>query len=262
MGLDSGAFFRALGWPALAILAVLAVTYLASRIAGRHNVIDVAWGLLFLAATTVSVAVGSGDPGRRALLLAMVGIWSLRLAIHIGRRSIGKGEDPRYAEMLGDRGPVQTIAVVYGLQGVLAYVISMPIQLAAFQRSGLTISAVLGVALWLIGVLFEALGDSQMQRFKQAKSAGTIDRDAVMDRGLWRYTRHPNYFGDACVWLGIFLVCAERWPGVLTIFSPAIMVYLLAFGSGKKVLERSMARRPGYLDYMRRTSGFLPLPPR
>ncbi|MGI8667357.1 MAG: DUF1295 domain-containing protein, partial [Jatrophihabitans sp.] len=121
--------------------------------------------------------------------------------------------------------------------------------------------AVIGVALWIVGALFEGIGDWQMEKYKADKKAGK-DVGEVMDTGLWHFTRHPNYFGDACVWLGIFCVSAERWPGVLTIFSPAIMVYLLAFGSGKRVLERSMAKRAGYRDYMSRTSGFVPLPPK
>jgi steroid 5-alpha reductase family enzyme len=185
----------------------------------------------------------------------------LRLAVHIGRRSIGKGEDPRYAELLRDRGQLQTIALVYGLQGLLGYLISAPIVVGCFEHGGLGVLAGLGVLLWIVGVLFEAVGDAQLERYKADKAAGK-DVGQVMDRGLWRYTRHPNYFGDACVWLGIFCVGAEHWPGVLTVFSPIVMGYLLAFGSGKRVLERSMARRPGYRDYMARTSGFLPLPPR
>ncbi|MDQ1721331.1 MAG: hypothetical protein QOI26_1065, partial [Pseudonocardiales bacterium] len=121
--------------------------------------------------------------------------------------------------------------------------------------------AAVGMLSWIVGVLFEGVGDWQLERYRRAKASG-VDIGPVMDRGLWRYTRHPNYFGDACVWLGIFCVSAERWPGVLTVFSPVIMVYLLAFGSGKRVLERSMASRPGYREYMARTSGFLPRPPR
>jgi steroid 5-alpha reductase family enzyme len=246
-----------------ALLLVLVLTYLASRIAGRHSVIDTAWGLLYCAAALVAFALsaGHGDPGRRWLLLAMTLLWGLRLAVHIGRRSIGKGEDPRYAELLRDRGRLQTIALVYGLQGLLGYLISAPILVGCFEHGGLGVLAGLGVLLWIVGVLFEAVGDLQLERYKADKAAGK-DVGQVMDRGLWRYTRHPNYFGDACVWLGIFCVSAEHWPGVLTVFSPIVMGYLLAFGSGKRVLERSMAQRPGYRDYMARTSGFLPLPPR
>jgi len=245
-----------------AILAVLVLTYLASRIAGRHSVIDTAWGLLYCAAAIVGfvISAGHGDRGRRWLLLGLTLVWGLRLAVHIGRRSIGKGEDPRYEQMLRDRGPFQTIALVYGLQGLLAYLIGMPILVGSFERGGLTLLAGIGMLFWLVGMLFEGVGDWQLERYKADKTAGR-DVGPVMDRGLWRFTRHPNYFGDACVWVGIFCVCAERWPGLLTVFSPAIMVYLLAFGSGKRVLERSMAQRPGYRDYMARTSGFIPLPP-
>ena len=257
-------FFDTLPYVALGILAVLLVTYLASRIAGKHSVIDTAWGLLFTAAAVVAFvgSAGHGCVGRRVLLLALVSIWGIRLAVHIGRRSIGKGEDPRYERLLADRGPLATIALVYGLQGVLALVISMPVVVSMFSPARLGVLAWAGLVLWLIGVLFEGVGDWQLERFKHAKARGELSRDAVMDRGLWRFTRHPNYFGDACVWVGIFAIGAEHWPGILTVFSPVIMVYLLAFGSGKRVLERSMAQRPGYQEYMRRTSGFIPLPPR
>ncbi|MEO7260134.1 MAG: DUF1295 domain-containing protein [Jatrophihabitantaceae bacterium] len=248
---------------AAALLAVLLLTYLAGRRAGRHSVIDTAWGLLFCAVAVVAFvrSAGHGDPGRRGLLLAMTLLWGIRLAVHIGRRGAGKGEDPRYAELLRDRGPLQTIALVYGLQGLLALLVSAPILVGSFERAGLGWLAALGVVGWVVGMLFEGVGDWQLESYQRAKASGA-DVPVVLDRGLWRYTRHPNYFGDACVWLGIFCVSAERWPGVLTAFAPMIMVYLLAFGSGKRVLERSMARRPGYREYIARTSGFLPWPPR
>jgi steroid 5-alpha reductase family enzyme len=95
-----------------------------------------------------------------------------------------------------------------------------------------------------------------MSRFK----ADPANQGKLIDVGLWRYTRHPNYFGDACLWTGVYLVAAEHWPGMLTIVSPVLMTFLLAFGTGKRLLEESMAKRPGYAEYMRRTSGFIPLP--
>jgi steroid 5-alpha reductase family enzyme len=246
-----------------AILLVLLLTYAVSRLANKHSVIDTAWGLLFCAAAITAFlgSAGSGNAVRRWLLLILTLVWGLRLAVHIGRRSIGKGEDPRYTELLADRGKFETVLIVYGLQGLLAFLISAPVLVGSYLRGPITPLAWLGVLLWIVGMLFEAVGDAQLERYKAAKAAG-LDVGIVMDRGLWRYTRHPNYFGDACVWVGIFCVCAERWPGVLTVFAPAIMVYLLAFGSGKRVLERSMVKRPGYREYMRRTSGFLPLPPK
>ncbi len=262
-GFAGSAFAATVPLAAAAIALVLLFTYLASRIAGKHSVIDTAWGLLFCAAAAVAFlrSAGHGDAGRRWLLLAMTLLWGLRLAVHIGRRSIGKGEDPRYAQLLRDRGRLQTIALVYGLQGMLALLVSAPILVGSFEAAGLTPLAAVGVLFWVVGVLFEGVGDWQLERYKRAKAGGT-QVPPVMDRGLWRYTRHPNYFGDACVWLGIFWVSAEHWPGILTVFAPAIMVYLLAFGSGKRVLERSMADRPGYREYRERTSGFVPWPPR
>lgn len=256
-------FWPVLPWAAAAILLVLALTYLASRIAGRHSVIDTAWGLLFCVAAVAAfvVSAGHGNTARRWLLLVLTLAWGLRLAVHIGRRSVGGAEDPRYAELLRNRGQLETVLLVYGLQGLLAYLISAPILVGMFTTGRLTALAWFGVLVWLIGIFFEAVGDWQLQRYKTDKAAGR-DVPTVMDRGLWRYTRHPNYFGDACVWVGIFCVAAERWPGPLTVFAPAIMVYLLAFGSGKRVLERSMANRDGYREYMDRTSGFLPRPPR
>jgi len=255
----AGAFWQTLPWVAAAMLAVLAVSYLAGRITGKYSGIDTAWGLLFAAAGGVAFAAsaGSGELTRRALLLGMTLIWGLRLAVRIGRRNHGKPEDPRYRRMLAGRSAGYALVMVYGLQGLLAFAIAMPVVVGCFTSGPVTPLGWLGVLIWLTGLYFEAVGDWQLDRY-QARP----DRPAVLDAGLWRYTRHPNYFGDACVWIGIFLLAAERWPGVLTAFSPVIMVYLLAFGSGKPMLERSMAERPAYREYLRRTSGFVPLPPR
>ncbi len=242
-----------------AVVGVLLVTYVGGRVAGRHSVIDTAWGAMFAVVALVALVAsyGEGDTARRWLLFVLVAAWGMRLAVHIGWRSHGKAEDPRYAKMLEGRSAVHAAFKVYGLQGLLVLVISQPVVVGSFTDGDLTALAYLGVAFWAVGVFFEAVGDWQLERYKKDPNRGP-----VMNRGLWRYTRHPNYFGDACVWLGIYLVAAERWPGVLTLPSLLVMVYLLAFGSGKRVLERHMADRPGYEEYRRRTSGFIPLPPR
>ena len=232
---------------------------------------DTGWGLLFVAAALAAVIVASaggvGDRLRGWLLVAMVVIWGVRLAVHTGRRSIGKGEDPRYETMLA--GPAAARAVnavlkIYLPQAALAWLISAPLQVGAFVPGPVGLLAAVGVLVWAVGLFFETVGDAQLERYKAWKQAQPPDtvRASVMDKGLWRYTRHPNYFGDACVWWGIFLVAAEHWPGLLTVAAPALMTYLLAQGSGKKTLERAMAERPGYPEYMGRTSGFVPLPPR
>ena len=116
-----------------------------------------------------------------------------------------------------------------------------------------------GVALWCVGLFFEATGDAQLHKFKRDPA----HRGVVMDRGLWRYTRHPNYFGDACVWWGMYLITLTAGPWLLTtVLSPIVMTTLLTRVSGKDLLERHLAHRPGYAEYVERTSGFIPLPPR
>jgi steroid 5-alpha reductase family enzyme len=260
---DWSAFAANLGWSALAVLAVLVATFVSSRIAGKHSVIDTAWGLLFcaVAVTTFFVSSGTGDALRRWLLLVLPVLWGLRLATHIGRRSIGKPEDPRYEQLLAKaKGNPSLYAVrtIYLLQGALALVIAAPILVGGFSSGPVTVVAWVGVAVWAIGVFFEAVGDAQMERWR----ADPSHKGKVIDVGLWRYTRHPNYFGDACVWWGIFLVAASAWPGIVTVFAPVLMTLLLTKGSGARILERHMSEREGWDEYAARTSMFFPLPPR
>jgi steroid 5-alpha reductase family enzyme len=137
--------------------------------------------------------------------------------------------------------------------------VSLPVQVAMYERSTPGALTWIGTAVFSLGLFFEAVGDWQLSRFK----ADPDSKGKVMDRGLWHYTRHPNYFGDACVWWGLYLIAAQQWQGAFTILSTVLMTYTLANGTGKPTLERGMAdRRPGYTDYIRRTSGFIPLPPR
>jgi steroid 5-alpha reductase family enzyme len=260
---DSGAFAAGVGWAAAAIVAVLAVTYMSSRIAGRHSVIDTAWGLLFVAAavSAFTTSAGHGNGLRRVLLLILPLLWGLRLATHIGRRSRGKPEDPRYAKLLAKaKGNPDWYALrsVYLLQGMLALLISAPLLVGPFEAKPVGALAWIGVLLWATGVFFEAVGDRQLERFR----ADPHNHGRVIESGLWRYTRHPNYFGDACVWWGMFLVAAERWPGILTIYAPVLMTLLLTKGSGARIMEQHMSGRPGWAEYAARTSAFLPRPPR
>ena len=257
-------FAEALGWTLLATWALLTLTFVVSLVQKRNSVVDVVWGLAFVTVAVVAtlLANGHGDLARRCLVLGMVVAWGGRLAGFIAWRNHGAGEDPRYAAMMhkATGHPMVTAYLkVFVLQALLAWFIAMPVTISAFSRGGPTFLAWIGLVVWAVGVFFEAVGDQQLLAFK----ADPANRGAVMDRGLWRYTRHPNYFGDACVWVGIFLVAAEHLPGVATILSPAAMIYLLTAGSGKPITERKMAReKPGFATYVARTSGFVPLPPR
>ena len=248
------------GLSALTVVVLMGITAFAGRRAGRVSVVDTAWGVGFVLVASVAALVGDGVPWRRLLLLALVGAWGLRLAWHMHRRNAGKGEDPRYAEMLGrERGNPTVVAIrkVYAVQALALWFVSLPIQVSAAAGAGNAAVAVVGVAVWLLGVTFEAVGDAQLSAFK----ANPDNTGKVMDRGLWSWTRHPNYFGDASVWWGLWLVAASAWPGVLTVLSPIVMTYFLAFATGAKMLERHLAQRPGYAAYQRRTSSFLPRPP-
>ena len=209
-----------------------------------------------------AVAAGrSGDPLRQGLLLGLTAVWALRLGWFVGRRSAGKGDDQRYVDLLDKHPGNRTraaIRFIFAPQAVVLYVVSGTVQVGMAEPGPVSVIGWLGVAVWLLGLTFEAVGDHQMNVFRRDPS----HHGQLIDEGLWRWTRHPNYFGDAAVWTGLWLITAERWPGVLTVISPVIMTYLLVAGTGKRLLERSMAKRPGYAEYARRTSGFFPVPPR
>lgn len=257
-------FSEALGWSLLASFLVLTAAFGASLATKRNSVADIAWGLAYVAIAAVSAALGAGhgDLGRRLLVLGMVGIWGGRLAGFIAWRNRGKGEDPRYAEMLsrgGGHPVVKAYLKVFALQSVIAWFVGMPVVISAFEPGGITPLAWVGVAVWAVGVFFEAVGDQQLYLYKRDPA----HQGKTMTTGLWRYTRHPNYFGDACVWTGIFLVAAEHLPGVATILSPIAMILLLTKGSGTPITERKMAKeKPDFAEYAAKTSVFFPRPPK
>jgi len=248
----------------LTAAVVMTVTALIARAIGRVAVVDVAWGLGFVAIAVTTALVGDGDATRRWLVPVLVATWGLRLAWHIRRRAVGAGEDPRYEQLLG--GPVREVGFgvavrkVFVVQGAAMWFISLPVQVAAAKQVSWWPVVVAGCVLWLVGVVFEATGDAQLAAYKKDP-----DRGPVMDRGLWGWTRHPNYFGDACVWWGLWLAggLASGWlPGLLTVLAPVAMTWFLVFATGARLLERTMMKRPGYPEYAARTSMFFPLPPK
>ncbi|MGW7415469.1 DUF1295 domain-containing protein [Streptomyces sp. NPDC054863] len=254
-----------LGWAALAALAVMLVTFVLAVRIGMHRIVDVAWGVGFAAVAAVSYAVSggsAGDDGRRLLVLALTCVWGVRLALHIGWRGRGHGEDPRYEAMLAKapdgRRNLYAFRMVYLLQGGLVWLVSLPVQMGMYVPGAPTWVAWAGCALWAVGLFFETVGDWQLARFK----ADPANQGMIMDRGLWSLTRHPNYFGDFCVWWGIFLVAAGSAAAAVSVVGPLVMSFLLIGGSGKRLLERSMAKRPGFAEYAQRTNGFFPWVPK
>ena len=248
---------------ALAIVTVMLTTWVISVMIKNASIVDIVWGLGFVVvAWTVRLTV-DGDPARQNLLTVLVTLWGLRLALYLAKRNIGHGEDFRYVLMRrkhGARFPLVSLYTVFAFQGALMWVVSLPVQLGQAD-DGVSVGplAVIGVLLWVVGFVFETVGDAQLARFKKDPS----NAGKVMDRGLWSLTRHPNYFGDAVQWWGIGIVAAEAGTAAIGLIGPVVMTFLLTRVSGVPMLEHSMAkRRPGYEDYVRRTSAFFPRPPR
>ena len=245
---------------ALATLLVAgALTWLVSIAQRNVTIVDSLWPVLFiLAALTYATSVPS--PGARTVLvIALVSIWGLRLCGYLTWRNHGKAEDYRYRAIRSRNEPnfaFKSLYLIFAFQAVLAAVISVPLLGAINSTAPLGPLDWAGVALWSIGFAFEAGGDWQLARFK----SDPANTGKVMDRGFWRYTRHPNYFGDFCVWWGFYLMAlaAGAW---WTIVGPLIMSFLLLRFSGVRLLERDIGkRRPGYAEYIRRTNAFFPGP--
>ncbi len=255
----------------VAAAAVMTATAVLAWRQGRVAVVDVAWGLGFVLAALAAGAVGllreAGDAGRTVLLVGLVVVWGGRLAWHIGRRTAAHSEeDPRYEKVLG--GPLPEVGMgvavrkVFGVQGVALTFVALPVAVGVAREVRWWPLVVAGAVLWLVGIVFEAVGDAQLASYR---AQPRDQRPPVLDAGLWRYTRHPNYFGDACVWWGIWLAggLASGWvAGLATVLAPVVMTYFLVFATGARLLEQTMMQRPGYPEYAARTSGFLPLPPR
>ncbi len=256
-------FLEIYGLGLAAIMALMIVLWLVSLALKNSSIVDSFWGPGFvLAAWLYYLLTPDGFLPRKLLICALVTIWGLRLAIHIARRNWGKPEDFRYQKWRNERGSSwwwRSFFKVFLLQGILLWLISIPLLAAQFssQPARLTFFDFAGAALWLIGFFFEAVGDAQLVRFK----ADPANKGKIMTSGVWRYTRHPNYFGDAAQWWGFFLIAAAA-GGWWTVYSPALMTLLLVRVSGVALLEKTMSAKPGYEDYMRQTNAFVPWLPK
>jgi steroid 5-alpha reductase family enzyme len=247
---------------AAALLVYVLALWVLSLPLHDSSIVDPGWGAGFVIVAWVAYALGDGCLGRRLLLAVVVSLWGLRLALYLTLRKIReRREDPRYAEWRerwGARFPLVSLVVVFLFQGLLIWIVSLPVQASAPQGGRLGVLDWVGAAICVVGIAFESVGDYQLARFK----SDPANHGKVMDRGLWRYTRHPNYFGDFTVWWGIYLIALSTGGAWWTIVGPLVMSTLLIRVSGKGHLEKRMKERPGYAEYVERTSGFVPLPPR
>lgn len=242
-----------------AITGCVVLLWLLSLRLKDASIVDLFWGLGFVIIAWIALALAGPSP-RGWLVAGLVSLWGVRLSVYLTWRNHGRGEDPRYVAWRtqhGDRWPLRSLFQVFLLQGALMCLISLPVQAAIGSLADVGPLDGVGAALVFLGVGFESVGDLQLARFK----ANPANKGQVMTLGLWRYTRHPNYFGDAVVWWGLacFGLAAGAW---WTIASAGVMTFLLVRVSGVALLESTMMKRPGYAEYVARTSAFIPLPPK
>jgi steroid 5-alpha reductase family enzyme len=255
-------FIQVYGIAALCILGVMTLLWLVSLALRNSSIVDIFWGTGFVIANWVYFALTpDGLMARKLLLSILVTVWGLRLSLYVLWRNWGKPEDFRYQKWRQEHGEKwwwRSFFQVFALQGVLLLIISAPLLAAhLYATPGLTLLDWLAVPVWAIGFFFEAMGDWQLARFK----ANPANKGKVMNQGVWRYTRHPNYFGDAAQWWGYYLVALAA-GGWWTVFSPILMTTLLVRVSGVALLEKTMDERPGYREYIETTSAFVPWLPR
>jgi len=240
------------------VLAYMTGVFLLALVLKDNSIVDVAWGPGFILVAVLSLALGPGVGRRPWLVVALVVVWGTRLAVHILVRRKGKGEDFRYAQWRrawGRAFVLRSFGQVFLLQGVFLLIISTPVILinaSAVPRLG--VWDALGAAVWVLGFVFEAGGDIQLELFKMKEE----NKGRIMTSGLWRYTRHPNYFGEAAMWWGIFIMALSVPKGWLSLVSPALITFLLTKVSGVPMLEKKYAGRPEFAAYARRTSAFIP----
>jgi len=243
----------------LIILAYMSFWFGAAIFFKRNDVADVAWGLGFLVCALYAYLFLGDTFGQSLLVLFLIAMWAFRLSLHIFIRNKGKKEDSRYQKWREDWGKyflIRTYFQVFILQGVLMLVVVMPAVVSIIFGGKITAIDLIGLAVWIIGFFFETVGDYQLSQFvKNPENKGKILRS-----GLWKYTRHPNYFGEVAMWWGIWIIAISAPLPYLTIIGPLAITFLIIFVSGIPLLENKKKGNPDFEDYKKRTSIFFPLP--
>lgn len=251
-------FFEILPCAFLAVFFYMNLLFVLAMILKRNDIVDIAWGPGFLVVGAVSLLSGSTQHWRLLLTVSLVLLWAVRLAIHILLRNRGKKEDFRYAQWRRDWGKTWVLRSwlqIFMLQGFIMLTVSYPLILqTGKQASGFRLTDLAGIVLWLLGFFFEAVGDEQLRRFK----ANPANKGRILDKGLWSVTRHPNYFGEATMWWGVFLISLGAQYGIWAVFSPIIITWMLVKVSGVPMLEKRYKEDPSYREYVHRVSGFVP----
>jgi steroid 5-alpha reductase family enzyme len=242
------------------ILVMMFVLWIISTWIKNVSLVDLFWGLGFVITCFVYFLNSDGLAIRKIILMTLVSTWGLRLSIYLGWRNIGKGEDPRYQKFRRDYGESRywwiSFFQIFLLQGILMWLISAPLLGAQYFNNGNALTSLdfIGVFVWLIGFVFEAGGDFQLARFK----ANPANKGKVLNKGFWHYTRHPNYFGDAAIWCGYALICISS-GSFIPVLGSVLMIALIIKVSGVVLLEKTLkVTKPGYKDYIEKTSAFIP----
>lgn len=245
----------------LVILAFAFAGWLLSLLKKDVSIVDTMWSLMILLAGVVFYLSTPESNPRRGLVLIMLALWAIRLAAHITWVHYGKDEDPRYQQIRKNNQPhfkYKSIYIVFGLQAVLGWIVALPILAATNSAAALGWLDYLAVAVWAFGMFFEVVGDWQMMKFRSRPDS----KGKVFDEGLWRYSRHPNYFGECCIWWGFFLLALAA-GGWWSILSPLLMTFLLLKVSGVAMLEKDIGeRKPAYAQYVKETNAFIPWLPK
>ncbi len=245
-------------YSALATFLYMMIIFTIAQIKKDNSIVDIAWGPGFILVSILTFLMSQKFMFRQILVLALVVVWGTRLALHITVRKRGRGEDFRYAQWRRDWGKwflLRSLFQIFILQGILLLIIAYPIILINLSPiRGITILDIIGVMVWLTGFSLEAIGDYQLFKFKRHPE----NKGKIITQGLWKYTRHPNYFGEALSWWGIFLIALSVRNGWTTVISPLLITFLLLRVSGITMLEKKYAGNKDFEDYAKRTSPFIP----
>jgi steroid 5-alpha reductase family enzyme len=236
--------------------------FIVALIRKDNSIVDIAWGIGFICVAVVTYFLHEDMTIRSLLMTVLVSVWGIRLAVHVGLRNKGKPEDFRYAKWRKQWGKwfvPRSYLQIFLLQGILLLIISYPVQLVnRSETTGLTVLDLMGVLIWCVGFYFESVSDYQLVRFKRNPE----NKGKIMTIGLWKYSRHPNYFGEVLLWWGIFVIALSVEFGWTAIVSPLLITFLLLRVSGVTMLEKKYVGNEAYAAYAKKTSVFIPLPPK
>lgn len=238
------------------------LVFIIAQIKKSNSIVDIAWGLGFVIVALISFFLNPNISVGALVITIFVFLWGIRLSYHLFKRNWNKPEDYRYVEMRNNWGNknllLQFYIKIYMVQLVLLFIIAQPIlSVNLIQSHEIGILGYIGIIIWLIGYSFEVIGDFQLREFiKNKENQGKLIRS-----GLWKYTRHPNYFGEATMWWGIYLIAVGS-SNIWAIISPITITYLLLFVSGVPLLEKKMESNPDFSDYKAKTSKFIPWLPK